>query len=666
MVASKSADTLVRELRSEIEKHNYRYYVLDDPQISDSEFDRLMRELAAIESSHPELITPESPTQRVGGTPSSKFAEIEHGRPMLSLANAFDKQELIDFDRRVKERLDVSEVEYVAETKLDGLAIGLVYESGKLRHAATRGDGVRGEDVTQNVRTITAVPLKLRTPAPPLLLEVRGEIYITRDDFARLNERQRACGEKLFVNPRNAAAGSLRQLDPRVTAERPLSLFCYGIGHTTGLSVPRKHRAILEFLSEIGLRVSPDTAVVSGVEACFEFYDSMRLKRETLPYDIDGIVYKVNDIDAQRALGEVSRAPRWAIAYKFSPEEQLTKVLAIEVQVGRTGALTPVARLEPVFVGGATVTSATLHNADEVKRKDIRVGDTVVVRRAGDVIPEVVRVVREKRPARAAAFKMPTSIADQEIQQRVQAIIHFASRRAMDIEGLGNKLVEQFVRQELIRDPADLYALDNATIAALDGMAAKSAANLTAALEKSKSCTLPRFLFALGIRGVGETTALVLTRHFTTIEALGRADPAALQHVPDVGPVVAENVTRFFADSRNRNLIERLLKAGINWPEVEPAARINANLAGYTFVLTGTLEDITREQATQRLQLLGAKVSASVSSKTSIVVVGANPGSKAAKAEQLGVHIIDEAGLMRLIEGPNADGRPGPISPTGS
>ena len=673
MAASRAILRRVEELRDNIEYHNYRYYSLDDPVVPDAEYDRLLRELESLENQHPELITADSPTQRVGAVPVDAFGEIVHTVPMLSLANAFEDQELVDFDRRVRERLEVEEVEYSAETKLDGLAASIRYEDGGLVSGATRGDGTRGEDVTQNIRTIKAVPLRLRGDDFPRVLEVRGEVFITDDGFRKLNAEQERREEKPFANPRNAAAGGLRQLDPRKTAERNLTMYCYGVGDVREGWLPGTHGRILDRLKHWGLRVSPEAAVVQGVDGCRDYHRDMLVRREGLGYAIDGVVFKVNTIAEQDLLGAVSRAPRWAIAYKFPAEEELTQVRAIDVQVGRTGTLTPVARLEPVQVGGVTVTNATLHNQDEVDRKDVRVGDTVVVRRAGDVIPEVARVVKERRPRRTRRFYLPDRcpVCDSEVvriegeaaarcsgglycpAQRKQAARHFASRRAMDIEGLGEKLVDQLVDAGLVNSILDIYALTEEQVAALDRMGKKSAANLVAAIARSRRTTLARFLFALGIRDVGEATAHTLATHFGKVEALRAADDEALQEVPDVGPIVAKEILAFFSEAHNREVLDGLVGLLELKPEEGVGAGADAGdgpLAGKRFVITGTLEAMPRNEAKRRLQALGGKVSGSVSGKTDYLVAGANPGSKRAKAEALEVAVLDEAEFLKLID----------------
>ena len=659
----------VAALRREIEHHNYRYYILDDPEISDSEWDRLLQELQGLEQRYPELVTPDSPTQRVGATPTDEFAEVRHRIPMLSLDNAFSEDDLRSFDRRVRERLGVeSDIDYSAEPKLDGLAISLTYERGVLVRAATRGDGTTGEDVTANVRTIRSVPLHLRGTAPALF-EARGEVFMPVAWFERLNAEAAKKGEKVFANPRNAAAGSLRQLDPRITAHRPLDIFFYAVGAVEGLDLPSSHGATLELLKDFGLRVSPEIRRVRGAEGCLAYYADIGRRRASLEYQIDGVVYKVDSITAQRQLGFVSRAPRWAIAHKFPAEEALTVLREVEFQVGRTGALTPVARLEPVFVGGVTVSNATLHNMDEVARKGVRIGDTVVVRRAGDVIPEVARVVPERRPKDSRDIVLPTrcpvcsSTVERDAEaavarctggyrcsaQRKERLRHFASRRALDIEGVGEKLVDQLVEAGLVESPADLYTLSLETLSGLERMGPKSAENVIAALERSKSTTLARFLFALGIRDVGEATAAALAAHFGDLEALAQADVATVQQVPDIGPVIAAHVVEFFVDESNRRVIDRLRQAGVSWPSVIKAENSPQPLAGMTFVLTGTLESMQREEAEDALRALGAKASGSVSKKTSYVVAGRDAGSKLRKAEELGVPVLDEDALKRIL-----------------
>ena len=659
----------VEKLRRQIEHHNYLYYALDAPEIPDAEFDRLLRELQELEQRYPQLITPDSPTQRVGATPLKEFGEVRHELPMLSLNNAFSDEEVREFDRRVRDRLGVEQVEYHAEPKLDGLAVSLVYERGRLIQGATRGDGYRGEDVTQNVRTIGAIPLKLHGSGYPAWLEVRGEVFMTREGFEHLNATQERLGQKPFANPRNAAAGSLRQLDPAVTAQRPLTMYCYGIGTIRNGRLPDRHSAIMQKLRGWGLRTSPKARLVTGAQGCLEYYRQMAAERDQLPYEIDGVVYKVDRIAWQEKLGELSRAPRWALAHKFPAQEEMTRLLDVEWQVGRTGALTPVARLEPVSVGGVTVSSATLHNLDEIRRKDIRIGDTVIIRRAGDVIPEVVSVVESRRPADARRPQLPghCPVCGSEVirlpgekvarcsgglycpAQRREAIRHFASRRAMDIEGLGEKLIEQLDEKGLVRDVADLYSLRQEQLENLERMGPKSAQNLLAALEKSKQTTLARFIYALGIRLVGEATARELAGHFGTLESIMSADREQLQLVPDIGSVVAASIYSFFRERHNREVVDKLLAAGIRWPTASSDDHRSQPLAGKTFVLTGTLKGMTRDEAREKLLALGARVSGSVSRKTDYVVAGEKPGSKYDKAIQLGVPVLDEHSFLELI-----------------
>jgi len=656
----------VTALRRQLNDYSYRYHVLDDPVVPDAEYDRLFRELVRLEQEYPELVTQDSPTQRVGEQPLSEFAEVRHEVPMLSLDNAFSDEDMIAFDKRVRDRLDVAEIHYAAEVKLDGLAISLLYQQGKLVRAATRGDGATGEDVTSNIRTIKSIPLALRPAGFPARLEVRGEVFMTKAGFEDLNNRQQAQEEKLFANPRNAAAGSLRQLDPRITAARPLRFLAHGIGIVGGGELPSSHFSILQSLAAWGLPVSADTGLIAGIQECIGFYRKISAKRAQLPYEIDGVVFKVDDLELQAELGFVSRAPRWAVACKFPPEEAVTEVLDIEVQVGRTGALTPVARLKPVRVGGVTVTNATLHNMDEVERKDVRVGDTVIVRRAGDVIPEVARVSLENRPQETHKFSMPGNCPvcgspaeriDGEAvvrctgglhcrAQSIQSIIHFASRRAMDIEGLGDKLVEQLFDTGLLRNVTDLYKLEREKVAALDRMGEKSSENLLSAISASKQTRLNKFLYALGIREVGETTASNLARHFT-LDALKSATEEELCEIQDVGPVVAGNIVRFFQDKQNTSIVDALLNARIVWQNTQEEQ--TADLQGKTFVITGTLVSLSRNEAKERLVSRGAKVSTSVSGKTNYLVAGENPGSKLDKARSLGISILDEAGLFEIL-----------------
>lgn len=663
-------------LRAELERANHAYYVLDQPELPDAEYDTLFRELQAIEAEHPDLITPDSPTQRVGGEASEGFEPVVHDVPMLSLNNGFADEDIAAFDKRVHDTLGRPEgelVEYACELKFDGLAISLRYVDGVFVQASTRGDGATGENVTENVRTIRSLPLRLKGKRVPKVLDVRGEVLMFRRDFARMNDRQREAGQKEFANPRNAAAGSLRQLDSKITAQRPLSFFAYGIGVLEGEPMPATHSELLDWYAEMGLPVNGERAIVKGAQGLLDFFRAVGEKRESLPYDIDGVVYKVNRRDEQDALGFVSRAPRFALAHKFPAQEALTKLLAIDVQVGRTGAITPVARLEPVFVGGATVTNATLHNEDEVRRKDIRIGDTVIVRRAGDVIPEVVSALLDRRPADAAEFVMPTEcpvcgsrierLPDEAIArcsgglfcpaQRKQALWHFAQRRALDIDGLGEKIIDQLVEQNLVRTPADLFNLGFATLAELDRMAEKSAQNLLDSLEKAKSTTLARFIYALGIRQVGESTAKDLAKYFGSLDPIMDASIEQLLEVKDVGPIVAESIHQFFAEEHNRTVIEQLRAPGkVTWAEGPPAPKAPVGvLAGKTVVLTGTLPTLTRDEAKEMLEAAGAKVAGSVSKKTDYVVAGAEAGSKLAKAEELGVPVLDEDGLHKLLEG---------------
>lgn len=659
-----------RQLREQIDYHNYRYYALDAPVIPDAEFDRLLRELQALETQYPALITPDSPSQRVGTAPVTAFPAITHRIAMLSLNNAFSDAEVMAFDRRCQEASGLTQLEYAVEPKFDGLAITLTYAHGRFVQGATRGDGYRGEDVTANLRTIRAIPMRLGADQPPALLEVRGEVLMLKADFDALNAAQRARGDKEFANPRNAAAGSLRQLDPRITATRRLHFFAYGIGAADGWVVPVAHAAVMDQLLAMHLPVALQRGVVQGVAGLLDYYRHIGASRAQLPYDIDGVVYKVNDLALQEKLGFVARAPRFAIAHKFPAQEALTQVLGIDVQVGRTGAITPVARLAPVFVGGVTVTNATLHNEDEIRRKDVRIGDWVSVRRAGDVIPEVVSVILSRRPADAREFVMPlicpvcgshvVRLPEEAVArcsgglycpaQRKQALWHFASRRAMDIDGLGEKLVEQLVDQGLVNSPADIYRLGMVKLANLGRMAEKSATNLLAAIEASKHTTLARFIYALGIRNVGEQTAKDLARHFGNLDALMDADVASLQQAPDVGPVVTQSIIQFFAEPHNLTVIEMLRASGVSWPESLSAAPARpSTVSGKTFVLTGTLPNLSRDQAKEKIEALGGKVSGSVSKKTGYVVAGSDPGSKYTKAQTLGVKILDEAGLLALL-----------------
>jgi DNA ligase (NAD+) len=656
-------------LREALARHNIQYYVLDRPEITDAEYDALFRELVELEQTYPALLTPDSPTQRVGAPPLTAFAAVTHRTPMLSLANAFAVDEVRAFDRRIRTALESEDVAYAAEPKFDGLAVSLVYRGGVFVQGATRGDGFTGEDVTRNLRTLRSIPLRLaESSAAGDDLEVRGEVLMYKADFDALNVRQQEAGEKIFVNPRNAAAGSLRQLDSRVTARRPLRFFAYA-AERAGRSAWKTHDEMLEQLVSLGFPVCTERAVVHGIDGALAYYEDIRARRAKLPYAIYGVVYKVNRLDWQRQLGFVSRAPRFALAHKYPAEEQVTEVLAIEVQVGRTGALTPVARLKPVFVGGVTVTNATLHNEDELHRKDVRVGDTVVVRRAGDVIPEVVSVRAERRPPGTHPFNMPSrcpvcgsSVVREEGEavarcsgglvcaaQRKQALLHFASRRAMDIDGLGERIVDQLVDLEMVRTPAELYLLEAAQLAGLERMAEKSAAKLKVALDRSKHTTLERFVYALGIRNVGERTAHDLARYFGNLERLMQADEEALAQVPDVGPVVARSIRQFFAEAHNREEIDRLRKAGVRWRETEGAPTRQSKDV-QTFVLTGTLETLTRDQAREQIEAKGHKVAASVSKKTHYVVAGTDPGSKLERAQALGVRVLDEPAFLKLLK----------------
>lgn len=660
---SKTPDkTVYEKLKDELNKHAHQYYVLDEPQVSDSEYDRLMQQLQALEQLHPEWVSIDSPSQRVGGLALKEFTQVKHDMAMLSLDNAFSDEELLAFDQRIRDRLkDNSDIEYACEPKLDGIAVSLLYIDGLLQRGATRGDGQTGEDITANVRTIGSIPLRLQGVTYPKKLEVRGEIYIPKAGFDKLNDMARKNGEKVFVNPRNAAAGSLRVLDSKITAQRPLQMCCYGIGVVEGGRLPLKHADILRQLGEWGFLINPEMAVKKNIQGCRDYYQQLEKKRNRLAYDIDGIVYKVNDIRVQEKLGYISKSPRWAIARKFPAQEEMTTVIDIEFQVGRTGAVTPVARLEPVFVGGVTVSNATLHNMDEVERLDVRIGDTVVVRRAGDVIPQVAQVVKDRRQGQPRKVQLPKQCpvcrsAIERVEgeavarctggltcsaQLKEGIKHFASRRAMDIEGLGDKLVEQLVDEKLISSVADLYNLDQVQIAALERMGDKSAENLLRALEKSKHTTLARFVYALGIREVGEATAATLASHFGTLQAILDATEAQLLAVPDVGPVVARYLLEFFQQKKHRDLIAQLKSCGISWPEGEGGGGAKA-LSGLTYVLTGSLEAMSRDEARDRLQALGAKVAGSVSPKTNVVVAGPGAGSKLAKAQALGITIYDE------------------------
>jgi DNA ligase (NAD+) len=664
----------IDELRNLVRYHNHRYHVLDSPEIADAEYDALYDELTALEGANPDLIVDDSPTQRVGGAPLGEFRSVTHEVPMLSLNKCTTHQELADWIERCRGRLEPDEaLHFACEPKIDGVAVALVYEAGRLALAATRGDGQSGEDITANVRTIGSVPLRLNATefAVPARVEVRGEIYLPIADFNAFNEQARQRGDKSLVNPRNGAAGSLRQLDPGVTAGRPLTMYCYSIGWVQGDWQPQAHMQALERLRGWGFRTNPDVAEAEDLDSCNRYADQLLARRDQLGYDIDGAVIKVNSLDQQRRLGAVTRKPRWAIAFKYPAEEATTRLLEVEFQVGRTGAITPVARLEPVFVGGVTVSNATLHNMDEVTRLGVRIGDTVMIRRAGDVIPQVVTVIKAKRPKRALKVKLPKAcpscgspivhVDDEAVArcsggpafcpaQRKEGLRHFASRLALDIEGLGDKLIEQFVEKDQVRIAADLFSLERDELIELERMGAKSADNLLAALQVSKSTTLARFIYALGIREVGEATAQSLARHFGDIGNLQEASLEVLEEVADVGPIVAGNIRCFFDDDENRQAVERLVAAGVHWESVEPAARAKPlPLAGQTWVLTGTLETLARDIAKARLTALGAKVAGSVSKKTQQVVAGPGAGSKLAKAEELGVPVMDEAALLEVF-----------------
>ena len=658
-------------LREQLNTWNYQYYVLDQPSVPDAEYDRAMQRLLTLETEYPEFQTKDSPSQRVGGQALEQFTQVAHDVPMLSLDNAFDQDDMLGFNRRVLDRLNRgdTELEFACEPKLDGIAVSLLYNGGYLERAATRGDGTTGEDITHNVRTIHAVPLRLRGDDVPAVLEVRGEIYMPRDGFEALNRSAREQGERPFVNPRNAAAGSLRQLDSRVTASRPLDMCCYSVGRVEGGDLPERHADVLERLRRWGLKVNPESAVVIGIGACNDYYQSMAERRDSLSYDIDGIVFKVNELRLQERLGFVSRAPRWAIARKFPAQEELTTVLDVEFQVGRTGAITPVARLEPVFVGGVTVSNASLHNSDEIERLGLRVGDTVIVRRAGDVIPQVVSVVVDRRPRNARVVEFPTRcpVCDSQLEreegeaiwrcvsglvcaaQQKAAIKHYVSRRAMDIDGLGDKLVEQLVDEGLVESVAGLYTCSRSELQGLERMGEKSADNILQAVEASKQTTLPRFIFALGVREVGEATARSLALHFGSWEALVAASEDQLLDVDDVGPVVADHLRQFFDSSSSMKLVAQLRDAGVSWADVEQDRSAMQPLAGQTWVVTGKLERLSRTEAKAHLLSFGAKVAGSVSAKTDCIVAGPGAGSKLVKAQELGVKVIDESALLALL-----------------
>ena len=659
----------IQELIERISAFDYQYYVLDNPSISDFEYDKIFRLLVDLENTNPELIRPDSPSQRVGGKALDAFESVIHRQAMLSLNNAFEEEELIAFDKRIKDDIGIDEVEYAVEPKFDGLAITLTYENGIFVQGATRGDGYTGENVTHNLKTIRSIPTKLNHTNPPKLLEVRGEVLMLKKDFELLNQKQESLGEKKFANPRNAAAGSLRQLDPRITSTRPLSFFSYGLGVSEPSLNLKTHTETIQFLKQFNLPISDLSSSVKGVKGLQSFYSKVLKLRDTLAYDIDGVVYKVNSFNYQSELGFVSRAPRWAIAHKFPAEEALTEVLDINVQVGRTGAITPVARLKPVFVGGVTVTNATLHNEDEMIRKDVHIGDTVSVRRAGDVIPEIVRVLVDKRPKTIKKFKMPTEcpecssplirIDDEAIircsgglicpAQQKQSIIHFASRKAMDIEGLGDKSVEQLVNVGLIHGLPDIYKLELEQLVSLDRMAEKSSQNLLDAIEKSKLTSLPRFIYALGIRNVGESTAKDLAGFYGDLYEIMKQTEESLQLVPDIGPTVAKSISDFFMQTKSREVIESLISLGVHWPKYDIKKSASGIFATKTFVLTGTLPSMSREEAKSIIEMNGGKVIGSVSKKTDYVVVGSDAGSKLATAKELGVKIISQQELLKLI-----------------
>jgi DNA ligase (NAD+) len=673
MSTPKSSKAEAAQLRQALSEHNHHYYVLDDPVVTDQEYDRLFRRLQQIEDEHPGLVTPDSPTQRVGSEPASHFETVTHEVAMLSLDNAFDEGEMLAFDRRLCDKLDHdSALAYCAEPKLDGLAVSLLYEAGELVRAATRGDGRSGENITANARTIASIPLRLIGDNVPRRIEVRGEVYMELEGFAALNRSQQQAGGKVFANPRNAAAGSLRLLDSRITASRPLTFCSYGTGLSEGVELPPGQYQQMQFLRAIGIPISRQIELLDSINDCLDYYQRILAQRDGLAFDIDGVVFKLDNIEQQREAGFVSRAPRWANAYKFPAQEVMTRLLDVDFQVGRTGALTPVARLEPVAVGGVMVSNATLHNMDEIERKDIRIGDIVIVRRAGDVIPEIVAPVIQQREGKLRRPRMPSRcpVCNSEViqqsgqaayrcvgglvcaAQRKEAIKHYASRKAMDIEGLGDKLVEQMVEQGMIESVADLYHLELEQVAGLERMAEKSAQNLLQALEQTKTTSLARFIYALGIREVGEATAEALAGHFGDLELIMDTDIEGLQQVEDVGPVVAENIRHFFDQQRNRDIINQLLAQDVNWPAIDVShQQLDQSLAGKTYVISGTLNGYSRDQAASLLKARGAKVSGSVSSKTSALIGGENPGSKLARAEALGVEVLDQAGFESLIEG---------------
>lgn len=675
MAASQQIIDTLQNLKTTISEYNYQYYVLDTPTVPDAEYDRKMRELQDIEKTYPELLSADSPSQKVGDVPLAAFEQVEHEVPMLSLDNVFDEDSFYAFEKRMQDRLkDSQEITYSCEPKLDGLAVSLLYENGLLVRGATRGDGHIGENITTNVRTIRNIPLKLRGNAYPQRLEVRGEVVMSKDGFEALNQSQLEKGKKVFANPRNAAAGSLRQLDSRITATRPLLFFSYSLGLVENETSPlaNSHCGRLQQLSDWGLPLSKELDIAKGATACLDYYQHIGEIRNSLNYDIDGVVFKVDDIEVQQTLGFVARAPRWAIAHKFPAQEEMTQVLDVEFQVGRTGAITPVARLEPVFVGGVTVANATLHNQDEIQRLGLEIGDTVIIRRAGDVIPQVVSVILDKRPVNTQTVVFPETCpvcgsAIEKLEgeavarctgglycaaQRKQAMKHFASRKAFDIDGLGDKIIEQLVDQELVKTPADFFKLELVQVCNLERMGEKSAANLLKSLEKSKQTTLAKFIYSLGIREVGEATAANLAQHFCELENIKQADIEALQEVDDVGGIVAQHLVNFFGEEHNLSVIQDLLEVGIHWPKIEKSDTTELPLAGQTYVLTGTLQQMGRSEAKEKLQALGAKVAGSVSTKTSCVVAGENAGSKLVKAESLGVKVINEEAMLALFNIP--------------
>ncbi len=672
MTDSLAVEQQMEQLKTQLQIHNHRYYVQDDPSVPDAEYDRLFMQLKQLEQQYPQLVTRDSPTQRVGAKPLGGFSQITHEMPMLSLDNAFNAEDMADFDRRVRDRLGLVEgeaVTYACEPKLDGIAVSLLYRNGLLERGATRGDGATGEDISLNVRTIPSIPLRLLGEGWPEVLEVRGEIYMSKTGFEALNHSAVQQGDKPFVNPRNAAAGSLRQLDPKITAKRPLEMCAYSVGLVEGGQLPSGHADILKQLNQWGLKINPEMAVVSGLEQSLTYYQRLAEKRNSLGYEIDGIVFKVDDVRLQQQLGFVSRAPRWAIAHKFPAQEEMTELLDVEFQVGRTGAVTPVARLKPVFVGGVTVSNATLHNMDEVERLDVRVGDWVIIRRAGDVIPKVVRVIQDKRPDNTSTVVLPDScpVCGAQVErdegeaaarcsgglgcgaQRKEAIKHYASRKAMDIDGLGDRLVEMLVDNGQISQLSDLYALEHARVAGMERMGDKSAENLLQAIDASKQTTLPRFIYGLGIREVGEATAKSLVRFFGNLNAIRQADQELLQQVPDVGPIVAHHISVFFQQPYNQESLDALVAAGVVWPEEAVKTEDQQPLLGKVYVLTGTLETLSRSDAKEKLESLGAKVSGSVSKKTDVLVAGPGAGSKLAKAQSLEITVMDEQQLLEYL-----------------